>query len=107
MYKMFTNEDKLTEFELVRKEFYRVWFLAHQVSSHARQYKREGKEDEFRAAMSAFRMLSKQAKEVYQVMDSLREPRPSIIDTDVCVEEDMRLTQAELFLPPGEVEDEL
>lgn len=104
---IFTHNEVLSDFELIRKEFYRLWFLAHQVSTHARQYKREGKEDEFRAAMTAFRTLSKQAKEVYQMMDSLREPRPSIIDTDVCVEEDMRLTSAELFLPPSEVEDEL
>lgn len=104
---MIFNEDKSTDFELIREEFYRVWCLAHQVSSHARQYKREGKEDQFQAAMSAFRVLSKQAKEVYQVMDSMREHRPSVIDTDVCVLEDTRLTSAELFLPPGEVDDEL
>ena len=104
---MIFNEDKSTDFELVRKEFYRVWFIAHQVSGHARQYKREGKEDQFQAAMTAFRVLSKQAKEVYQVMDSMREHRPSVIDTDVCVLEDMRLTSAELFVPPSEVDDEL
>jgi len=104
---IFEHTKELTDFERVRKEFYRLLFITHTISSNARQYKREGKEDEFQAAMTAFRVLSKQTKEVYQMMDSLRESRPSIIDIDVCVEEDLRLTTAPLLLPLPEVADEL
>lgn len=95
---MFFEEEE-TQYELLRKQFHRIWLFAHQVSRSARRYQKEGKEEEFRAAMTAFRTLSKEAKEVRLLMASFEEPRPAIIDTDVAVEEDMRLTTPELFLP--------
>jgi hypothetical protein len=97
---MFTKE--ITDFDRVRKEFYRLWFFAHKASQSARLAKREGREEDARGASTAFRVLSKQAKEAYAVMDSLREPRPGIIDTDVAVDEDLHYLAPEIFMAEAE-----
>ena len=97
---MFDEQNKMTDYELLHREFCRIHLFAHQVSRSARNHKRQGKEEEFRGAMSAFRVLAKRAKEVEELMASVREPRPAIIDTDVAIEQDMRLTVPELFLSP-------
>ncbi len=75
-----TNID--TKYNIVRAEFYRLWELARTASNQARTASREGREEEARGAMAAFRVLSRQAKEAYIVMDSMREPRPAIIDVE-------------------------
>lgn len=90
------------DFDRVRKEFYRLWFFAHKASQSARLAQKEGREADARGAMSAFRILSRQAKEAYTVMDSMREPRPSIIDIDVAVDEDLHYIAPEIFIAESE-----
>jgi hypothetical protein len=97
---MFTEET--TDFDRVRKEFYRLWFFAHKASQSARLAQKEGREADARGAMSAFRVLSAQAKEAYTVMDSMREPRPAFLDTDVAVDEDLRYIAPEIFMAEAE-----
>lgn len=93
------EQSEPSDYEVVRKEFYRCWFYAYKCSQHARLLQKAGHDEEMRSAMSAFRVLSKQADEAYRLMDSLRESRPAIIDvTDVCVEEDLHLVAPEIFL---------
>lgn len=69
-----------TRYNIVRDEFYRLWSLARTASNQARTATREGREEEARGALSAFRVLSRQAKEAYIVMESMRKQRPTIID---------------------------
>ena len=96
---LFSKDEQLTDYERVRKEFYRLWFFSYKVSQQAKLAQKQGKEEEARGAMTAFRALSKQAKEAYSLMDSLREARPDIIDVDVAVDEDLRYIAPEFFLP--------
>jgi hypothetical protein len=84
-------EDKTTEFEQHRKDFYRLWYIADRISKSSKQATKEGRHEDARAAMTAFRVMSKEAKSAYKAMDSLREARPTIIDTDVAIEEDLTL----------------
>lgn len=95
---MFTQE-QMSDFEYVRREFYRLWFYAYKCSQQARRAQKAGNEEEMQGAMAAFRTLSKQADEAYKVMDSMRPPRPAIIDIqDVAVEQDYRFVAPEIFL---------
>lgn len=90
------EQPQLSEFEYVRKEFYRIWFYAYKCSQHARALHKAGHEEDSRAAMTSFRALSKQADEAYRLMDSLRPTRPGIVD--VAVEEDFRYVAADIFV---------
>jgi hypothetical protein len=97
---LFGEQDTMTDFEVVRREFYRFWFFAGKAMTQAREAKREGREDESRGAMVAFRALSKQAKECSELMDRLREARPAIIEhlDDVAVEQDLHYIAPEMFM---------
>ena len=69
-----------TKYNIVRREFYRLWNLARIASKQARTATREGREEEARGALVAFRVLSRQAKEAYIVLESMREQRPTVGD---------------------------
>lgn len=93
------DQPQLSDFEHVRKEFYRIWFYAFKCNQHARALQKAGHDEEMRTAMTAFRDLSKQADEAYRLMDSLRPAHPGIVDIqDVAVEEDLRYIAADIFI---------
>ena len=97
---IFGEQDTMTDYELVRREFYRFWFFAGKAMTQAREARKEGREEESRGAMVAFRALSKRAKECSELMESLREARPAIIEhqDDVAVEQDLHFIAPEVFM---------
>ena len=96
---LFDEQEKMTDFEVVRREFARFWFFAGQAMTQAREARKQGKETEEKGAMAAFRALSKQAKECEELMDKLREIRPAGAElNDVAVEQDLHYIAPELFM---------
>jgi len=115
---LFGEQDTMTDYEVVRREFHRFLFFADKAMTQAREARKEGREEESRGAMTAFRALSKRAKEASDLMDSLREARPAITEhlDDVAVEQDLHFIAPEIFMAEasgstlvftGDEEDEL
>lgn len=100
-----STKDKIdTPFNIARKVFYRVWFLAIKAREHAYKAEEAGDMEKAAGAFAAFRVLQRQAKEAYFKMKKLDpdEPRPAIIDCDVQIDEDMRLVFPDVYAAENE-----
>ena len=93
------EKTKESDYDIARKNFYRLYFFAYKAREHASSALTAGDVENSTAATKVADLLERQAGEAYLDLQRLSSdhPRPAIIDTDVCIEEDLRLLVPEVL----------
>lgn len=99
---LLTGSDKTpSDFEMVRRFFYRMYFFAYKAGDHAERAEKAGEAEVAKAAGIAAKALGDQATAAYiryRALASKEPPGP----TDVCIEPDLRLLMPEIYIAEAE-----